>query len=299
MNKHHRTEEETLRQVVYSIPGMEHTQVRKDITYKTIDAMDLHMDVYYPARYQRHTPLPAVIFIHGDGPTSRLQDAKEDGQYTSWGKLVAASGLIAIIANHRSTEGLTNVVGAANDVDDLISYVREQSHTLNINPDELGIWTCSAGAYIALRSALYEAAPFVRAIACYYGFTELKAYYAGLYNTPESAEEEEEITELLPDERISGPTFSDDDFDEFSATEMLLHRTSEPAPIFIARAGLDYPELNEALDRFIAEAIKQNTMLTVMNHPSGQHGFDVEDRDVRSEEIIAATLDFLQTHLLQ
>lgn len=298
MNRHHQIEDETLRQVVYSIPGMEQTQIRKNITYKTIDEVDLHLDIYYPAHYQRHTALPAVIFIHGDGPTPYLQHIKESGQYSSWGKLVAASGLIAVVANRRSTDGLSNVVGVANDIDDLISYVRDHSYDLNINPDTLGIWTCSAGACFALRSALYEAAPFVRAIVCYYGFVELKAYYAALYEQPDSAEETTTAS-AQPAKQQPQPTFSEDDFDEFSATELLLRRTSEPAPLFIARAGLDYPVLNVALDHFISEAIAQNTMVTVMNHPTGQHGFDVEDRDIRSEEIIAATLEFLQTHLLQ
>src|SRR5690349_8430372 len=165
MVRHHpSTDEGTQRRVVYSIPGMEQTRIERNITYKTIEDKALKLDIYYPAHYQRRTPLPTVILVHGDGPASHLEHIKDSQQYTAWGKLIAASGLIAITANHRSTRGLTNVVGVANDVDDLISYVREQSYTFNINPDAIGIWTCSAGAPFALRAAFHEAAPFVRAI---------------------------------------------------------------------------------------------------------------------------------------
>ncbi|GCE03314.1 alpha/beta hydrolase family protein [Dictyobacter aurantiacus] len=271
------------RPVVYTIPEMEKVEIQTNITYKTVEDTALKLDVYYPPHYQKQTALPAVIFIHGDGPADFLKDIKDSGQYTSWGKLIAASGLIAVVANHRSTEGLNNVVGVANDVDDLMTYIREHHKRFHINANRLGIWTCSGGAPFGLRSALYETPKFIRCIVCYYGFVELKAYYQGLYG----------------ETNYSAPVFSEEDFDEFSASDLLLRRTRDIAPLFIARAGLDYAELNAALDGFIGEALSQNVALTVMNHPTGQHAFDVLDADARTEEIIEETLEFLQTHLLQ
>ncbi|HZR44135.1 MAG TPA: prolyl oligopeptidase family serine peptidase, partial [Ktedonobacteraceae bacterium] len=237
----------------------------------------------------KHTRLPAVILIHGDGPPDFLRNIKDGEQYTGWGQLIATSGLIAVTSNHRSTLGLTNVAGVANDIDDLISFVRDHSKALDIDANKLCIWTCSAGGPFGLRAALYETPPFINCIVCYYGFTELKAYYDGLYsNAPDEENSEQPV-----------PTFFEEDFEEFSATELLKRRPGEVAPIFIARAGLDFPELNEALDRFVAEAIAQNVTLAFMNHPTGQHGFDTRDDDARSREIIKATLEFLKTHLLE
>ena len=273
--------------VVYTIPGMEQAVIQANQTYKTVEDMHLKLDVYYPANYQKQALLPAVILIHGDGPKDFLKNIKDDNQYTSWGKLIAASGLIAIVANHRSTEGLTNVVGVSNDVDDLITYIREHHKRLHINANRLGIWTCSAGTPFALRAAFHETPAFIRAVVCYYSFVELKTYYQGLYG---------EVDATL-DTTI--PEFTEEDFDEFSGRDLLLRRTRDSAPLFIGRAGLDYPELNAALDLFIGEALAQNVALTIMNHPSGQHAFDIMDSDARTEEIIEATLEFLQTHLLQ
>lgn len=282
-------EPETLqrRPVVYTIPDMEQVEVQADIIYKTVEDTTLRLDIYYPPHYQKQTALPAVILIHGDGPADFLKNIKDSGQYTSWGKLIAASGLIAVVANHRSTEGLNNVVGVANDVDDLMTYIREHHKRFHINANRLGIWTCSGGAPFGLRAAFYETPKFIRCIVCYYGFVELKAYYAGLYG--EAAESED----------YSAPLFSEEDFDEFSASDLLLRRTHDIAPLFIARAGLDYAELNAALDSFIGEALTQNVALTIMNHPTGQHAFDILDSDARTEEVIEETLEFLQTHLLQ
>ncbi len=275
------------KRVVYTIPGMKQARIHKDITYKTVEDLELKLDIYYPAEHTKATRLPAVILIHGDGPWEYIKDIKDSGQYVSWGQLIAASGLIAVVANHRSTEGLHNVAGVANDVDDSISYIRDHSKALHINGEVLGIWTASAGGPFGLRAGLYETPPFVNCIVCYYGFTELKAYYDGLYG-----ESNEELAQTPPD-------FSAEDFAEFSAIEHILRRTGDVPPIFIARAGLDYPILNQALDNFISEALTQNVELTVMNHPIGQHAFDILDNDPRSSEIIQATLEFIKTHLFQ
>ena len=282
-------------QVVYALSGMEQIVIKKNVTYKTVEDRELQLDVYYPAHLAPHTRLPAVIFVHGDGPAEQLKESKESGQYTSWGKLVAASGMIAVTANHRSTAGLTNVAGVANDLDDLLSYVREQAQDLQIDPDTLGIWTCSSAAYLGLRIALYETPAYIRCIACYYGFTELQAYYTYLYS---DLEPDLALTPAIIKEEQGLPVFNEDDFDEFSASMLLQQRPAEVAPLLIARAGLDSAELNDALDNFIAEAVAQNVMLTVLNHPTGQHEFDIFDDDPRSHEIIETTLEFMQTHLL-
>ena len=68
-------------------------------------------------------------------------------------------------------------------------------------------------------------------------------------------------------------------------------------PIFVARAGLDQPMINETIDRFVQEALAGNATLDLMNHPAGRHGFDILDDDERSREIIARAVAFAQAHV--
>jgi acetyl esterase/lipase len=68
-------------------------------------------------------------------------------------------------------------------------------------------------------------------------------------------------------------------------------------PIFIARAGLDQPLINQAIDSFVQEALAGNSQLDVMNHPTGRHGFDILDDNDRSREIIARAVAFVQVHV--
>jgi hypothetical protein len=66
--------------------------------------------------------------------------------------------------------------------------------------------------------------------------------------------------------------------------------------MFIARAGLDDADLNDGLDRFVQIALSKNATVDLANHATGHHGFDVEDNNERSREIIKHTIEFIKAH---
>ena len=278
------------KRIVYEMPGMLAAIVQKDITYKTVDGQELRLDVYYPEEYDGDRRLPAVLFVHGDGPPELLQDAKEWGQYVSWGQLVAAAGLIGVTFNHRSTENLTRLYEVGGDVDDLISYVRDQAGKLGIDAGRLGIWVGSAGGPFGLRAALRGTASYVRCVVSYYGIADLQVYYdepaevSG--GTEETVETEQEF-----------PALSEEVFDEFSASASVKKAANGTPPMLIVRAGLDYPQLNASIDRLITAALAKNVNIDVMNHATGRHAFDILDDNARSREIIQATVEFLRAEL--
>jgi DNA-binding transcriptional MerR regulator len=68
-------------------------------------------------------------------------------------------------------------------------------------------------------------------------------------------------------------------------------------PMFVARAGLDQPLINQSIDTFVQEALAGNAPLELINHPAGRHGFDILDDDERSREIIARAVAFAQVHV--
>jgi len=68
-------------------------------------------------------------------------------------------------------------------------------------------------------------------------------------------------------------------------------------PILIARAGLDEPERNAAIERFVHDALVQGASLDLLNQPTGRHGFDMLDDEERSRQILRHTLHFLREQL--
>ncbi len=261
------------KRIVYEIAGMEHSRVAKNHIYKTVEELDLLLDVYYPADIQDGEQRPAVVFVHGLGPAELVKHIKDSGQYVSWGQLIAASGFIAVTFNHRSPDEHTSLADVGTDVDKLVEHVREHAEELQIDRERLAIWACSAGVPLGVRSALRGTPSFVKCLVAYYGpldLQPLKSYW--------------DLTE--------------DEVREFSASTYLEESAEKLAPMLITRAGLDSPELNATIDHFIKEASAKNVTLDFMTHPSGQHAFDILDDVARSREIIKRTLEFLKTSLI-
>jgi len=57
------------------------------------------------------------------------------------------------------------------------------------------------------------------------------------------------------------------------------------------------PGPNDALDRFVGAALAVNRPVTLMNHATGPHAFDLFDDTRTSRDIVKRVLAFLQFHL--
>jgi dienelactone hydrolase len=155
--------------VVLTISGMDEVEVRRDLEYRSVGDHRLEADVYLPPGLRDDDRVPAVIFVHGDGPPEYLRGAKEWGQYTSWGRLAAACGLIGITFEHRSSERRTRLEDATSDVLELVTFVRQGGARGHVDVDRLGVWVASAGPPAVLPWILQERPPFVRCVAGLYG----------------------------------------------------------------------------------------------------------------------------------
>ncbi|HEV3042198.1 MAG TPA: alpha/beta hydrolase [Candidatus Angelobacter sp.] len=258
------------RPVVYSVSGP--VKVTADIVYKKDATADfLKMDVFTPG--DAHGPAPVVVFIHGGVPPNVPLHAKDWGIYKSWGKLVAASGMGAVTFNHRGSYPDPNLEQASQDVNDLVGFVRAHAQEWNLDGNRICLAAYSAGGPL-LSMTMRETPAYVRCLVGFYPFLDLR----------ESA--------------LHKKYMSEQQRNDFSPVVFLSRGPDKLPPIFIARAGRDQiQDLEPALDRFVAEAIHQNVALEFMNHPVGVHGFDNQNDDDRSREIIKTAVDFMKTHL--
>jgi len=272
----------TSKRVVFALPGMELSQVRANVIYKSAGGLDLTLDAYYPAGFMFDTALPAVIFIHGDGPAEMIHDVKDWGQYISWGQLAAASGLAGLPFNHRSAGGrLTGMVSVAEEIHGLVDYVRHHAAELNVDPDRLCLWACSAG--VPYLQEFFAAPPaFVRCMVACYGFMDFQQFI-------ETIEPVTSVEERATKLRL---------FKQFSLLGYLQDHPAVIPPLFIAQAGQDDPAANASIDRFYSAACSLNVQVELARHPSGRHGFDILDEDATSRLIVERILGFVRQHLL-
>jgi dienelactone hydrolase len=264
--------------IVLAVPGMEKIQPRKDIVYKSVDSasgkLDLRLDAYIPTGAKPGERFPAVILISGGGADPQM-DWRNAGVYQSYGKLLAASGFVGIPFTKRYTRGYDGVAQGESDTLDLVRYVRAHNAELHVDPDRIGVWVFSGGG-LMMAPFLRERPVYVRALVAFYAML-------GAPNDPNMTEEV----------RMKMARYSS-----------LAHVPINvggccAAPVFVARAGLDNPGLNEALDNFVKEAKKEEHYITVelMEHPDGRHGFDIIDDNNRSREIIRGAIEFLKKNL--
>lgn len=257
--------------VVYRVPGMDKVVVKTDLKYTNANDPNLLMDVYIPPGLAKSARRPAVVFIHG-GAASAFKP-KDWGIYKSWGRLVAASGMIAVTFTHRLGYPKPLLAEAASDVTAAVDYIRANADSFNVDKDRLCLAAYSAGGPM-LSIAMRDKPVYVRCLVAFYAFLDIQQ------SETHRANETHEMVKT------------------FSLITYLASDAAKIPPMFIARAGLDeVPTMNDSIDRFIREAISKNASIIVANHPQGVHGFDNQTDDERSREIIRNALDFMKVHL--
>src|SRR5262249_22303684 len=126
--------------VVYKLPEMAAVRVRQDLVYEKADGVELTADVYSPSS---PGTFPVVVFVHGGFPEGLDISPKSSGQYTSWGRLVAASGMAAVTFNHRlrmGASGAVHLADAGSDVRSLLKWLRENAERLSLDPRRIAMF---------------------------------------------------------------------------------------------------------------------------------------------------------------
>jgi len=269
MSKQNQPHEMTRKRVLYEMPGVDKVRVCRDVEYRTTDAGALTMDLYYPPAAQNAARLPAVVFVAGyrDDGMQRMLGCKfkEMASYVSWGQLTAASGLVAITYTNREPEG---------DLYALLQHVRQNANELGIDETRIGVWACSDNAPLALSLLMQAGDDLKCAVLCY-----------GLMLDLDGATH---VAEAATQWRFVNPCAGKSVDDQ-----------PKNLPLFIARAGQDeIPHLNQTLDRFMAKALNCNLPVTLVNHPTAPHAFDLLHDSETTREIIGQILAFMRFHLL-
>lgn len=258
--------------VAYQLEGMKDVIVKKDIPYlKTADSA-LKMDVYYPQKFDFKTKIPAVVFVYGYTKNGQIkaagQQLRKFSQYTSWCKIVAASGMAAIVYE---------TVNPENDLYSLIQYINSTADKLNIDVSKIGAYTCSANSPTGIAYILNNPNSIFKCAVVYYGIFLTKDFkYLSTIDTLS-----QKMLFMTP--RLSEPT-----------------SWNKNVPLMIVHVGKDFvPHTDESLTSFLDKAINQKVPFTLIHYAKGIHGFDVYADDETIREIIKNTLEFWKFYLKQ
>lgn len=158
----------------------------------------------------------------------------------------------------------------ASDVGAVMSYLRENGAALGIDGTRIGVWASSGNVPVAL-SALMEGT--ARGVLCYGFMLDLDGA-AG-------------VAKAAADYRFAN-----------SVAGRRVEDLPRETALFVARAGLNqFADLNESIDAFVARALRCNLLVTLVNHATGPHMFDLADDSEPSREILQSMIAFLRAKL--
>jgi hypothetical protein len=248
------------KRVVYALPGMDALPVRRDLNFRSTSGASLLMDVYYPP-LSAERPLPLVLLATAySDPAARV---RVYGPLTSWARLMAASGMAAVIYG-------TDTPAA--DVHAVLRHLRDAAGSLGLDGDRFGLFAASGNVPVGLATLIRDRR--LRCGALLYGHT---MDMDGSTTVAEAA-------------RHFG--FVD------ACAGMSVDDLPCDIPLLFVRAGGDQlAGLNASLDRVIARALARNLPLSLINHAAGAHGFDLDEHTAASRAVVQQVLTFLHSHL--
>ena len=257
------------KRVVYEVPGLDTISVLKNVEYAATEHGSLKMDVYSPPDAEDGGRRPAVVFVTGysdPGAEEMLgRKLKEWRALVSWAQLVASSGMVGITYENQDPVA---------DAQAVLRYIRQNAASLRVDEERIGVWASSGNVPNALGALIREENRELRCAVLCYGFTFDEEGSTG-------------VVDAAAQWGFANPCVgkSVDDL-------------PPDLPLFVARAGRDEcAGLNDAMDRFVADALARNLPVTIVNHAAGPHAFDLFDDSETTRQIIRSALSFLRFHL--
>lgn len=246
--------------VQYPLPPTDNLEKRSAIVYAGTAAGDLHLDLYRPAR--ANGPLPVVVHVNGYPFPAALQSQWQP--MISWARLLQGQGIASVIYE---------TVEPVQDGLRLLDFLVAHGADLGLDSSRIGLLASSGHGPNAL--GLLVARPGrVRCAVLRYPF---------LLDGDGATTVADAARDYGFANPVAGAGIGDLPVD---------------VPVLLARAGRDhFAGLTASLDRFAARALAMNLPLTVINHPTGGHAFDLEDDSPASRRVIGQEVAFWREQL--
>jgi len=247
------------KKVVYRLPAIDALPAPRDVTYPSSSGSSLPMQVHYPSSASDRVPVVLVPLGYPDPEAG----VRAYGPVTSWTRLLAASGIAAVIYGTKAPD---------KDVHAALSHLRAAGEALGLDTTRLALFATSGSGPVALSALMDDA--HIRCAALLYSYTM----------------------------DLDGSTVVADMSRQFGFVNACAGRSvndlPDRVPMLFVRAGRDqFQGLNDALDTVVAGALTRNLLLMLINHATGAHGFDLDDDTHMSRATIRQVLTFLQLHL--
>ena len=131
------------------LPSLALAQTSQKITYKTIDTLNLQLEIMQPVC---ESPSPAIVFFFGGGWNSGTIE-----QFRPQAEYLVNRGMIAVLADYRvKTRHHTPPFTALMDAKSAMRFVRAHAADYGIDPNRIAASGGSAGGHLAAATAMID-----------------------------------------------------------------------------------------------------------------------------------------------
>ena len=276
--------------------GMEVTYV-----YKNADGKDLHLDIYYPL-VDVYDNAPMVVYYHGGAWVTGNKNSIAESNRKEVVEELRNNGYAVASVEYRTLSIGTNFSDSITDCQDALRYLVALSDDADLDSDNIGLWGASAGAHLALTTALmpqdilvgYEDLDHitydVKYVVDYFGPVSLPGPLTTLINAQEEAAFQDMSTLNL---------------DQFMAN--LVDNVTRYSPLtYVDKDDVNILVLHGEKDRVVAmdhslalvEAFRANGMedqIEMIPIEDGCHGFllDPNMSQTSTDMVIEKTTEFI------
>ncbi len=162
--------------------------VERDVTYCTMDGVELKMDIYFPSS-SSEAPWPVAMYVHGGGWSS---GDKAQGAGKTEIPALQSAGFLVVSVNYRLAPEYV-FPAMIEDVKCAVRHLRAHAGEYSLAPNRIGVWGGSAGGHlVALLGTSDESAGFdlgeyidqssrVQAVVDMFGPADLTVNFEGGY----------------------------------------------------------------------------------------------------------------------
>ena len=134
-----------LKLIEKDFPLPEDIQEYKDVVYKTVDSMQLKLDIYHSKDIQKAMPL--IIFIHGGAWKKGNKD-----DYLVYLSSYAKKGYVTATVQYRLTD-VAKFPAQLHDVEDAVRWLKLNAANYHIDAGKVALVGGSAGGHLAMLNA--------------------------------------------------------------------------------------------------------------------------------------------------
>jgi len=253
--------------------------------YKETDNKDLKLDIWYPIRYNNNYPI--VFFCHGGGWISGFRNQPNN---VSWCKFLASKGFAVVSIDYRY--GYKNTMeDILSDYTDALEYIKENSHLLSLDKNNIVLMGLSAGGHLSLLYSTYhtynsnlDKMSGIKGVVAYYSPTNLNQIFI--------SENKSLFAKFATKQTLKdSPVNEEKIYDYYSPINWI---SENMVPTLLVHGKLDTTvPFKSSVD--FAKKLKQfNIKYAFLVHKKGGHSFDTKLEDIVTVNTLERTSRYIR-----